>query len=115
MESDRKRVPRPIDLAGRGTKRKKENKHCEPETISSPYACTYYRFSGVDTLGIYKPAQGQPTDHTGWPLPVSTQLAASPPQPAELALIREYGPQGFWSRPLQKVHHRSLNSAPPVR
>jgi glutaconate CoA-transferase subunit B len=49
---------------------------------------SYHPFSSVDEVGAA----------TGWPLRVSPHVSATPdPTPEELAMIRDYDPEGFWT------------------
>jgi glutaconate CoA-transferase subunit B len=53
------------------------------------YLASYHPGSSIDAC----------VRETGWPLRVASKVRQTPePTPAELAIIREYDPRGFWTR-----------------
>jgi acyl CoA:acetate/3-ketoacid CoA transferase beta subunit len=57
--------------------------------------------AGEAVLVSYHPASSvdEIAANTGWTLTVADDVRATePPTPTELGIIREYDPQGFWTR-----------------
>ena len=71
-----------------------------PSVLITP--CGVFRFVAGDAVLVsYHPTSSvdEIRAHTAWPLTVADDVRATePPSAAELRIIREYDPQGFWTR-----------------